>query len=199
MDIHHRIKARRTELGMSMQDLATAVGLKSWQAVQQWEKPDSEEGTAPRRARLKMVADALKVTPEWLQFGAPDEPAAESAPVARGLREMQIEAAIGVLRALNDAELATCLGWMLHQFGDRIKRGEDQTSENVNEVTASKSGNITSGPREDSITKEEHRSVGARLFSKSVLKPQKRAERLVGVQDEPRGGDGKRRKKGDPA
>ncbi len=70
-DIHKRIKAKRLEKGLSMQQLATAVGLKGWQSVQQWEKPDDEGGTAPRRDKLQKVADALGVTAEWLQFGAP--------------------------------------------------------------------------------------------------------------------------------
>lgn len=69
MDIHQRIKAKRLEKGLSMQALADQVGLKGWQSVQQWEKSDTEGGTAPNRTRLARVAKALGVTPEWLQFG----------------------------------------------------------------------------------------------------------------------------------
>ncbi|CAM2142614.1 putative HTH-type transcriptional regulator SinR [Pararobbsia alpina] len=66
MDIHDRIKQKRLEKGMSMQELATACGLKGYQAVQQWEKSD---GTAPTRTRMPRVAEALGVSQEWLQFG----------------------------------------------------------------------------------------------------------------------------------
>lgn len=66
MTIHKRIKERRQALGLSMEALAKLVDVKSWQTVQQWEK---EGGTAPKRIRLKHVADALLVTPEWLSSG----------------------------------------------------------------------------------------------------------------------------------
>jgi phage repressor protein C with HTH and peptisase S24 domain len=67
MNIHRRIKEKREELGLTMQALAALVGVKAWQTVQQWEKEDG--GTAPKRERLKAVADALKTTPEYLLFG----------------------------------------------------------------------------------------------------------------------------------
>lgn len=64
-DIHTRIKALRESLGMSMEDLAAAVGLRSWQSVQQWENGK----TAPNRNRLGRVARALKTTNEYLVSG----------------------------------------------------------------------------------------------------------------------------------
>jgi phage repressor protein C with HTH and peptisase S24 domain len=67
MNIHRRIKERRELLGLSMEALASLVGVKAWQTVQQWEREDG--GTAPKRERLKAVADALKTTPEYLLFG----------------------------------------------------------------------------------------------------------------------------------
>jgi transcriptional regulator with XRE-family HTH domain len=67
MSIHQRIKDRRLALGMSMAQLATESGVKSWQTVQQWER---EGGTAPKRARLQAVAAALEVTQEWLLTGS---------------------------------------------------------------------------------------------------------------------------------
>lgn len=67
MNIHRRIKEKREELGLTMQALAALVGVKAWQTVQQWEK--EIDGTAPKRDRLKAVADALKTTPEYLLFG----------------------------------------------------------------------------------------------------------------------------------
>lgn len=69
MTIHTRIKQRRLALGLSMDALAKLVGVKSWQTIQQWEKEDDSGGTAPKRVRLKQVADALLVTQEWLSTG----------------------------------------------------------------------------------------------------------------------------------
>lgn len=66
MTIHQRIKERREALGLSMQALAAACEVSSWQTVQQWEK---ENGTAPKRVRLELVARALNVSPEWLMTG----------------------------------------------------------------------------------------------------------------------------------
>lgn len=64
MNIHRRIRERREQLGLSMQALAARVGVSAWQTVQQWEKEDG--GTAPKRERLKRVAEALETTPEYL-------------------------------------------------------------------------------------------------------------------------------------
>lgn len=49
-----------------MKELAEKVGVSAWQTVQQWEKAD---GTAPKRARLEAVANALKTTPAYLTYG----------------------------------------------------------------------------------------------------------------------------------
>ena len=70
--IHQRIRQRREQLGLSLQDVGSAVGV-SWQTVQQWEKT-----TAPKRARLEAAALALKTTPEWLLFGEDHATTAES-------------------------------------------------------------------------------------------------------------------------
>lgn len=71
MSIHARIKQRRIDCGFtSLEALAKAVGVKSWQTVQQWEK---EGGTAPNRSRLEKVAKVLRTTPEWLMHGIGDE------------------------------------------------------------------------------------------------------------------------------
>lgn len=66
MTIHTRIKQRREYLKLSMEQLASLVGAKAWQTVQQWEK---EDGTSPKRDRLAAVANALRTTPQWLMFG----------------------------------------------------------------------------------------------------------------------------------
>jgi transcriptional regulator with XRE-family HTH domain len=65
MNIHFRIRQRRKELGLSQPALAKLVGV-SPQTVSLWEQMD---GTAPGRERLKVVADVLKTTVEWLTTG----------------------------------------------------------------------------------------------------------------------------------
>lgn len=66
MTIHEAIKAARQKKGWSMEklaeEIAAAEGLAkplAWQTVQQWEKLD---GTAPKRKRLKIVADLLDLS-----------------------------------------------------------------------------------------------------------------------------------------
>lgn len=63
--IHNRIKERRLALKMSMEQLAEMAGYKSWQTVQQWENGR----TAPNRNKLSRVAEALKTTVGYLQYG----------------------------------------------------------------------------------------------------------------------------------
>ncbi|MDO5686465.1 MAG: helix-turn-helix domain-containing protein [Neisseria sp.] len=67
--IHQRIKQARTAKGMTLEQVGAAVGV-STQAAQQWEK--EENATAPRAGRLREIAKALGVSPEWLQFGIGD-------------------------------------------------------------------------------------------------------------------------------
>lgn len=85
MTIHTRIKQRRELLKLSMEQLASLVGVKAWQTVQQWEK---DGGTSPKRNRLADVARALKTTPQWLLFGHdPDwmpEPGSKDSPTIGG-------------------------------------------------------------------------------------------------------------------
>lgn len=64
MTIHRRIKELRENLGLSMEALATIVGV-TWQTVQQWENGK----TAPSRKRIPEVAGALNTTQEYLLFG----------------------------------------------------------------------------------------------------------------------------------
>lgn len=62
--IHDRIHRLREARGLSMEQLASAVGV-SWQTVQQWENGK----TAPKRTRQTLVADALGVTVHELVAG----------------------------------------------------------------------------------------------------------------------------------
>jgi DNA-binding XRE family transcriptional regulator len=71
--IHTRIKMRREALGLSMEAMAEALGV-AWQTIQQWERepvPDNPKvlSTAPKRTRIKAVAEYLLVTEEWLRTG----------------------------------------------------------------------------------------------------------------------------------
>lgn len=63
MTIQDRIRERRRQLGISMQDVAASCGV-SWQAVQRWETT-----AAPKRNNLLALADRLKVSIEWLMTG----------------------------------------------------------------------------------------------------------------------------------
>lgn len=93
MNIHRRIRERRTELGLSMEALAALVGVRAWQTVQQWEREDG--GTAPKRERLQQVAKALRTTPEYLLFGSPaplPEHQAADTGFAAPIRRMEVMA-----------------------------------------------------------------------------------------------------------
>lgn len=102
--IHEAIRNRRTELRMSMQELADAVSASEglaknlgWQTVQQWENGK----TAPKRTRLEHVAKALKTTPEALLRG-------ESAPSGQP---------DDVPRPPGMSKQAAVLAWRLSEIG----------------------------------------------------------------------------------
>ncbi len=63
MTLHDRIRERRKQLGLSMQDVAALCDV-SWQAVQRWETT-----AAPKRNNLLSLADALNISLEWLMTG----------------------------------------------------------------------------------------------------------------------------------
>ncbi len=63
MTIQHRIRQRRRQLGLSMNEVATACGV-AWQSVQRWETT-----AAPKRNNLLAVSQALNVNIEWLVTG----------------------------------------------------------------------------------------------------------------------------------
>lgn len=93
MNIHRRIRERRLELGLSMEALAELVDVRAWQTIQQWEREDG--GTAPKRERLKKVAEALRTTPEYLLFGSPPplpENQGSAGAITHPLRRMEVMA-----------------------------------------------------------------------------------------------------------
>jgi SOS-response transcriptional repressor LexA len=65
MSIHKLIREGRKRLGLSEEEFARRVGV-SRGAVQQWERPD---GTAPRRANQRAVAELLGITVGELMSG----------------------------------------------------------------------------------------------------------------------------------
>ncbi|EEO27560.1 helix-turn-helix domain-containing protein [Oxalobacter paraformigenes] len=74
--IAKRIEDCRHGLNISQSELARKIGVTP-QAVQKWEKAK----TVPRGATLRKLADALGVSPAYIQFGisdpVPDYPAVE--------------------------------------------------------------------------------------------------------------------------
>ena len=71
MDIHTRIRERRVALGLSREELGEACGV-SYQTIGKWETLEAKGGTAPKRWRVRKVAEQLKVTAEWLLTGNSD-------------------------------------------------------------------------------------------------------------------------------
>ncbi len=78
--IHARIKRLRTAINMTMEELATKSGYKSWQTVQQWESDDPEIQTAPKRSKQAIVARILGDTVDELMFGTVVSKPSEEAP-----------------------------------------------------------------------------------------------------------------------
>lgn len=70
--IGEQIKARRTELGLSMEQLGSRIGV-TWQTVQHWEN----DTTTPKRVRWAAVSQALGIPINDLFLGglATPEPA----------------------------------------------------------------------------------------------------------------------------
>lgn len=71
--VHVRIKRLREARSMSMEALAKAIDV-AWQTVQQWENGK----TAPKRARLNAVANALGTTVDYLLTGGASSPQQET-------------------------------------------------------------------------------------------------------------------------
>ena len=69
VDTHvgQRVKTRRLELGMSQTKLADSLGV-SFQQIQKYENGRNRMGSS----RLKLIADALKVSPSYFFDGLPE-------------------------------------------------------------------------------------------------------------------------------
>ena len=68
MKIGDRIKDAREKANISQSELARKMGIKA-SSVQEWERNE----TSPRRHRIKPLAEALGVSPQWLEFGTEPE------------------------------------------------------------------------------------------------------------------------------
>lgn len=73
LSLGQRIRVRRSELGMSQQDLATALGL-SFQQVQKYEKGKNRVGAT----RLQEIANALKMPVNQFYGGSKNKRAGET-------------------------------------------------------------------------------------------------------------------------
>lgn len=62
--IHHRIKNRRQELGLSQESLATACNVRQ-SSVANWERG----GHVPRAGKINIIAKALDIEEVWLVSG----------------------------------------------------------------------------------------------------------------------------------
>ena len=67
MTVGERIKKRRLELGLSQDELAARLGLKSKSTVCKMERP----GSNPTTETIISYADALGCDPRWLMWGNP--------------------------------------------------------------------------------------------------------------------------------
>lgn len=99
--IHARIKRLRTAKGMSMAALASKVGLRSWQTVQQWES--ETKPTAPARKHQEAVAAVLGVSVEELMHGSSPHPAQTIPADSVEVRVVQLAALRDAVRAMADA------------------------------------------------------------------------------------------------
>ena len=69
-----RIRTRRLELGLTVDDLANAAGV-SYVAVRKWEKSETSN---LKHEHLFTIADALNVSPRWLALGEGQKEATDS-------------------------------------------------------------------------------------------------------------------------
>ena len=79
--IGERIRSARKDMGLNQADLAVRVGV-SQPAVANWESGVHD----PRRLMLAKIAEALRVSPEYLAGGARSQHEADSQPAAAYLR-----------------------------------------------------------------------------------------------------------------
>lgn len=67
-NLAYRIKAARTEAGLTQQELADACHV-TRNAISQWESQDESQRTTPGVTRIQKIAKVTKVAAEWLLSG----------------------------------------------------------------------------------------------------------------------------------
>lgn len=95
-EIADRIKEARLAKGMTQDELAKALGLKSRSSINKMEKDAYEVGLD----RLKEIARVLEVDPDYLVFGNTEDKKEEINVLFRKLTEAQQDAAIAFLRSM---------------------------------------------------------------------------------------------------
>lgn len=95
-EIAERIKKIRLERGMTQQDLADALGLKSRSSINKIEMDSYEIGLD----KVKKIAKALDVDPDYLVFGDRETKREEIDQLFNQLTEAQQDAVLAFLRSL---------------------------------------------------------------------------------------------------
>ena len=93
-EIADRIREARLAKGMTQEELANALGLKSRTSINKMEKNTYEIGLD----RIKEIAKVLEVDPDYLVFGDSDDKKDEINRLFDLLTEQQKAAAIALLR-----------------------------------------------------------------------------------------------------
>lgn len=97
-EIAERIKEARLAKGMTQDELAKALGLKSRSSVNKMEKDTYEIGLD----RIKEIARVLEVDPDYLVFGSEEDKEEEIKRLFKKLNEAQQDAALAFLRSLTE-------------------------------------------------------------------------------------------------
>lgn len=95
-EIADRIKESRLAKGMTQDELAKALGLKSRSSINKMEKNAYEIGLD----RLKEIARVLEVDPDYLVFGDAEDKKEEINELFGRLTEAQQDAALAFLRTM---------------------------------------------------------------------------------------------------
>ena len=97
-EIADRIKEARLAKGMTQDELAKALGLKSRSSINKMEKNAYEIGLD----RLKEIARALDVDPDYLVFGDSEDKKEEASRLFSQLSVEKQETVLQLLRSLNE-------------------------------------------------------------------------------------------------
>lgn len=95
-EIADRIRMMREQRGMTQQDLADAIGLKSRSSINKIEKNTYEIGLD----KIKKIAKALNCDPDYLVFGNEEDKKAEINRLFDRLNETQQDALLDYLRSM---------------------------------------------------------------------------------------------------